>query len=181
MRSVCTIIVAVVLLAVSPVFAAEKATVVGVGFPAGTPAITPETINVGFLATGVLAGQTDPEHVVPCFNCVSGPDIQTLLIALPLGAVFSGSSTTIIVTGDDLFYGGLASFSFSIKANPTVAPIMTESVEADVTPGIWLAQFPITAPAPGYYILEGQIATGEGLKQVTSVSSHILIGAAPAN
>jgi len=181
MRSICTIVVAVFLLGVGPLLAADSASVIGVPHSIGSPAIAPDLVNVGFIATGVLAGQTDPEGIVPCFNCVGGPDIQTLLIALPLGAIFEGSSTTIIVTGDDLFYGGLASFSFSIKANPTVAPILTGSVSGDVTPGIWLAQFPITAPASGYYLLEGDIATGENLSHHTTVSTHLLIGAPATN
>ncbi len=181
MRSVCTIVLAVFLLSLGPLLAADHATVIGVPHSPNIPAMTPETLNVGFIATGVLAGLTDPDLIVPCFNCVHGPDIQTLLIALPLGAVFEGSSITIIVTGDDLFYGGTASFTFNIKANPSVAPIMTGSVSGTFEPGIWMAQFPITAPAPGYYILEGVIATGEGLKQTTRVTSHLLIGAAPSS
>jgi hypothetical protein len=104
-----------------------------------------------------------------------------LLIADPLGAVFEGSSITIVVLGDDLFYGGDAEFSFSIKANPTVAPILTESVSGTVSPSIWYAEFPITAPASGYYILEGDIATGENLSHHSTVSTHLLIGAPAAN
>jgi hypothetical protein len=181
MRSVCTIVVAVFLLGVGPLLAANNATIVGLPHSTNAPAVAPDSVNVGFLTTSVLAGITDPQGIVPCFNCVSGPDIQTLLIALPLGAVFEGSSITIMVTGDDLFYGGNAAFTYSIKANPTVAPILTGTVSGTVSPGIWFAQFPITAPATGYYILEGDIATGQGLKQHSMVSAHLLIGAAPAN
>jgi hypothetical protein len=128
-----------------------------------------------------MVGQTDPEAIVPCFNCVSGPDIQTLLIALPLGAIAEGESVTVLLTGDDLFYGGDAAFTYAIKANPTVAPVMTGSVAGSVFPGIWFAQFPITAPAPGHYVLEGDIATGENLSHHTSVSANIIIGAPQAN
>ena len=178
MRKVVTIAVAVLLLGLVPLLAANDAKIIGVphSTPPGTN-IEPATVNVGFLATSVLIGQTDPEGVVPCFNCVFGPDIQTLLIALPLGAVRSGSSVTVMVLGDDLFYGGNASFTYSIKANPTVAPISTGSVSGTVSPGIWFAEFPISAPAPGWYVLEGDIATGQGLKQHTTVSTHVLIGA----
>ena len=105
MRTICTITVAVVLLSLSPLLAASNASLVGVPRP-NAPAATPGTVSEGFLATAVLAGGTDPEGVVPCFNCVSGPDIQTLLIALPLAAVYSAQPITILLTGDDLFYGG---------------------------------------------------------------------------
>ena len=176
MRTICTITVAVLLLGLSPLLAASNASLVGV--PRTAPAAIPDTVSLGFLATAVLAGGTDPQGVVPCFNCVSGPDIQTLLIALPLAAVYSNQPITIMVTGDDLFYGGNAAFTYSIKANPTVAPVMTGTVSGTVSPGIWFAEFPINAPAPGMYILQGDIATGQNLQQHTTVSTHIVIGAA---
>jgi hypothetical protein len=177
MRTICTITIAVVLLSLSPLLAASNASLVGVPRP-NAPAATPGTVSEGFLATAVLAGGTDPEGVVPCFNCVSGPDIQTLLIALPLGAVYSAQPITVVITGDDLFYGGNASFTYSIKANATVAPVLTGSVSGTVSPGIWFAQFPIDAPAPGMYLLVGDIATGQNLQQHTTVSTHIIVGAA---
>lgn len=180
MRTISTI-VAVVLLGLSPLLAANNAKVVGIPHPGNVPAVSPDSVNVGFMATAVLMGQTDPEGIVPCFNCVSGPDIQTLLIALPLAAVHSGEAITIMVNGDDLFYGGNAAFTYAIKANPTVAPVSTESVSGTVSPGIWYAEFPISAPAPGAYILEGDIATGENLSHHTTVSTHIIIGPAAAN
>jgi len=178
MRNVCTSTVAFVLLGVGPLLAANEAKIIGIPRSIPAPTAVPDSVNVGFLATSVLMGQTDPQGIVPCFNCVTGPDIQTLLIPIPLAAVNEGHTVTIILTGDDLFYGGTAAFTFSIKANPTVAPIMTQTVSGPVSPGIWFAQFPITAPAPGMYILEGDIATGEHLSQHTTVSTHIIIGAA---
>jgi hypothetical protein len=54
---------------------------------------------------------------------------------------------------------------------------MTGTVSGSVFPGIWYAEFPINAPAPGMYILEGDIATGQNLQQHTTVSTHIVIGA----
>lgn len=177
MRSVCKIISAVVLLSVGPLLAASNATIAGLPRPISVPKAVPDTVNEGFFATSVLAGVTDPEGVVPCFNCVSG-DIQTLLIALPLAAVFEGDSITIVVTGDDLFYGGTAAFSYAIRANPTGAPVMTGTVAGDVAPGIWFAHFPISAPAPGQYILEGVISTGENLTNQSVVSTKLIIGAA---
>ena len=176
MRSVCIITVAVVLLGLGPLLAADNPTLIGVPRPA--PATVPDTVNVGFLATAVLAGQTDPQGIVPCFDCVTGPDLQTLLIALPLAAVTEGGKVTIMVIGDDLFYGGTAAFTFNIRANPTVAPILTETYSVTVSPGIWLVYFPITAPAPGQYILQGEISTGESLHQHSQVSAPLLIGAA---
>jgi hypothetical protein len=176
MRSVCMSTVTVVLLGLSPLLAAGKATIVGLPRPVSMAGAAPDTSNQGFMATGVLMAITDPEGVVPCFNCVSGPDIQTLLISLPISAVSSGSSVTIMVLGDDLFYGGDANFTFSIKANPTVAPVLTGTVGGTVSPGIWFAQFPITAPAPGSYVLEGVISTGENMSKHTTVSANIIIG-----
>jgi hypothetical protein len=176
MRSFFISTAAIVLLCLSPLLAADKATLVGLPHPISVPDALPDTVNEGFIATSVLLGVTDPERLVPCFNCVNGPDIQTLLVALPLGAVFSGSAVTIVITGDDLFYGGDATFTFNIKANPTVAPVLTGIVGGTVSPGIYFAQFPITAPAPGAYILEGVISTGENLSKQTTVSTHIIIG-----
>jgi hypothetical protein len=181
MRNVCTIALAALVLGVGTLSAANSAKITGIPHTITTPGVTPATVNVGFLASAVLVGTTDPEGVVPCFNCVSGPDIQTLLVAVPLSAVFEGSSITIMVIGDDLFYGGNASFTYSIKANPTVAPVSTGTVAGTVSPGVWFAQFPIAAPAAGYYVLEGDIATGEGLKNHTKVTSHLLIGAGTGN
>ena len=176
MRSVCINTVVVILMSVGTLSAADNPTIIGV--PRPSPAAVSDTVNVGFLATAVLAGQTDPAGVVPCFDCVSGPDLQTLLIALPLAAVTEGGKVTIMVCGDNLFYGGEASFTFNIKANPTVAPIMTGTVSGLVTPGVYFAQFPITAPAHGNYILEGIISTGANLHQHTQVTAPLLIGAA---
>jgi hypothetical protein len=178
MRSVCISTIAVAFLGLSPLLAANNASIIGVPRPASVPNVAPNTVSEGFIATSVLAGFTDPEGIVPCFNCVNGPDIQTLLIALPLGAVNSGGTVTIVVTGDDLFYGGTASFTYNIKANPTVAPVSTGTVSGTVAPGIWYAKFPITAPAPGQYVLEGIISVGENQTQQTKVSATLLIGAA---
>lgn len=175
MRRACLITIAIALLGIAPLLAAN-ATIVGVPHSGSVPSAVPGTVSEGFLATAVIAGITDPEEIVPCFNCVSGPDIQTVLIALPLGAVYSGQNITVVVFGDNLFYGGNAAFTYSIKANPTVAPVSTGTVGGNVYPGIWLAQFPITAPAPGAYILEGEISTGQNFSQHTKVSSHIIIG-----
>ena len=178
MRSVCIITVAVVLLGLGPLLAADNPTLIGVPRPA--PATVPDTVNVGFLTTAVLAGQTDPQvpPIVPCFDCVTGPDLQTLLIALPLAAVTEGGKVTIMVIGDDLFYGGNASFTFNITANPSVAPVLTGTVSGTISPGIWFAEFPITAPAHGNYILEGIVSTGQNLHQHSRVTAPLLIGAA---
>jgi hypothetical protein len=178
MRKGCIITVAVLLLGIVPLLAANNATIVGVPHTITVPGVTSQTVSEGFLATSVLLGITDPEGIVPCFNCVSGPDIQTLLIALPLAAVTEGQSVSIVLTGDDLFYGGNADFTFNIKANPTVAPVLTGSVSGEVSPGIWYAKFPISAPAPGEYLLEGTISTGENLSQHTTVMTRIIIGKA---
>jgi hypothetical protein len=161
-----------------PLSAANKATIVGVPHSVTVPEATPGTVSEGFLTSGVLMAKTDPEGVVPCFNCVSGPDIETLLLGVPINAIPSGSSVTIVVLGDDLFYGGNATFSYSIKANPTVAPVSSGSVVGDVSPGSWFAEFPITAPAHGMYVLTGTISVGETQGQSSSVSSTIIIGAA---
>ena len=178
MRSVCISTVAVVLLGLGPLLAADNPTLIGIPRPA--PATVPDTVNVGFLTTAVLAGQTDPQvpPIVPCFDCVTGPDLQTLLIALPLGAVTEGGKVTIIVTGDDLFYGGNASFTFNIRANPSVAPVLTGTVSGTISPNIYFAEFPITAPAHGDYILEGIVSTGQNLHQHSRVTAPLLIGAA---
>jgi len=176
MRSVFTNTVAVLCLGLSPLLAASPS-IIGVPRPVGSHPKAPDTASAGFIATAVLAGESDPELVVPCFLCVSGADIETIGFALPQAAVPESAAITISITGDDLFYGGDASFTYSIKANPTVAPVSSESVSGTVSPGIWLAQFPITAPAAGHYILEGDIATGEGLSHHTTVTATLIVGA----
>ncbi|HUE20566.1 MAG TPA: hypothetical protein VMQ86_02730 [Bryobacteraceae bacterium] len=174
MRNVCTSTVAVFLLGLCPLLAANKASLISLPHPASAP----DSVSDGFLTTAVMTADTDPEGILPCFNCVSGPDIQTLLIALPLGAVTSGHAITIMVTGDNLNYNANASFTFNIKPNAMAAPILTESVSGDVYPGIWIAQFPVTAPAPGTYIVEGVISTGANLSQQTKVVGPLVVGAA---
>src|ERR1017187_1390394 len=72
MRSVCISTVAVVLLGVGPLLAANNATLIGLPRPISVPNTVPDTVNEGFLATSVLAGVTDPQGIVPCFNCVTG-------------------------------------------------------------------------------------------------------------
>jgi hypothetical protein len=177
MRNVFTNTVAVLCLGLSPLLAASSAKLTSFPRPVTSHPATPNTASEGFIATAVLAGETDPEDIVPCFICVTGADIETIGFALPLAAVPEGAAITISVTGDDLFYGGDASFSYSIKANPSVAPVSTGSVSGTVSPSIWLAQFPITAPAAGHYILQGDIATGEGLSHHTTVTASLIVGA----
>lgn len=176
MRKVCMSTAAVLLLGMGPLLAANNASLIGIPHAAVQPNATPDTVSVGFVATGVLVGITDPEGIVPCFNCVSGPDIQTLLMAVPLGAVFSGKNVTIMVLGDDLFYGGNAIFTYSIKTSPTSAPVMSGSVGGQVSPGSWFAEFPITAPAAGMYILEGEISVGQGFGQHTKITAPLIVG-----
>lgn len=178
MRSVCLITAAVLLMGFGPLSAANKASIVGLPHSITNPDATPGTMSVGFLATGVLMTRTDPEGIVPCFNCVSGVDIETLLLGVPINAIQSGASVTIIVLGDDLFYGGNATFSYSIKPNPTAAPVSSGSVGGDVSPGSWFAQFPISAPAPGEYVLEGTISVGQTQGQSVSSTTKLIIGRA---
>src|ERR1039457_7050845 len=78
-------------------------------------------------------------------------DTETITRSTDQAAVTEGGKVTIMVIGDDLFYGGNASFTFNITANPSVAPVLTGTVSGTISPGIWFADFPITAPAHGNY------------------------------
>jgi len=173
MRKVCTIAVAVLSLGLGSMLAAENASIMSTPRPAGAPT----GANVPFITTSVTTEFTDPEGVVPCFNCVTGPDIQTLLLGLPLGAVTTGSSISIIITGDDLFYSGNAAFSYTITTSPSAPPVSTGTVFGGVYPSIWWAKFPITAPAPGLYMVEGVITTADP-NYTTKVTAPLLVGAA---
>jgi len=92
-------------------------------------------------------------------------------IAAPLAAAQSGTLLTIIVTGDDLSYNGQARFEYSLDSGGKT--VMTDSVTGPVYPAIWLAVFPITAPAPGQYVLQGAIRRGQNTTSV--VIAHLVV------
>src|ERR1039457_7032923 len=94
MRTICISTVAVVLLGVGPLLAANNATLIGLPRPSSVPNTVPDRVHARFLATSVWAGATAPPGIVPWFNCVTGPDIHTLLLALPFSAVFQGQAVT---------------------------------------------------------------------------------------
>jgi len=173
MRKVCTIAVAVLSLGLGSMLAAENGTIMSTPRPASAPA----GASVPFIVTSVTTEFTDPEGIIPCFNCVTGPDIQSLLLGLPLGAVTSGASVSIIITGDDLFYSGNAAFTYNILTSPSAPPVSTGTVFGGVFPSIWWAKFPITAPAPGLYMVEGIITTADP-SQTTKITAPLLVGAA---
>ena len=170
MRSVCISTVAVVLLGLGPLLAADSARVISVPHPGSVP----KSETLGFFATNVMTGFQDRAGVVPCFECVSGSDTVTMGVAAPVAAVESGSPLTIVLTGDDLSYEGNGSFQFNLISGGTT--VMTGSTGTiSVYPSIWLAQFPINAPAPGRYVLEGIIWTGASLTTKTVVIGQLIV------
>jgi hypothetical protein len=174
MRKVCTIAVAVLSLSLGSMFAAGNSNFGSTPRPAGAPTGS----NVPFIATSVTTQFTDPEGILPCFNCVTGPDIQTLLMGLPLAAVTTGAPVTIVITADDLYYTGNIAVSYTIMANPATAPVSTGTYFIECAfPSIWWIKFPISAPAPGLYMVEATITTANPTF-TTKVTAPLLVGAA---
>jgi len=169
MRSICVSAVAIVVLSLGPLLAADSASLKS--FP--HPAAVSKSETLGFFATMVTAGFQDYAVPLPCFNCVAGASVVTVGLAAPLGAVDSGTALTISLSGDNLSYDGQASFQYNLVSGGTT--VMTGSVAAPVTPGIWLAQFPINAPAPGRYLLQGIIWTGANLTTKTVIISQLMV------
>ena len=154
--------------------AADNARIVSVPNPGSTPNAPnagTDSKDTGFITSGVLVGKQDPANIIPCFGCVSGVDIETLLIAVPLSAIQAGAPLTITVIGDNIFYAGNAAFTYAFL-DPTGAVVMSGTVAGPVYPSIWMANFNVNAPPAGVYTLEGDIATGENYKNHSSVTAQ---------
>lgn len=161
MRKMIIVAVAVVLLGIVPLLAADSPTVLAIN----SPDTVPETLNLGFFTNIVTIGHQEP-GVLPCFNCVNGAGQTNLGLAVPLTVVHQGTAQNITVTGQNVSYDGPCTFSYSIRATIDSPPIQSGSVSGSCYPAIWLAYFPMTVPnAPGRYILQGEIDT-RGAKSV---------------
>ncbi|MFN7992625.1 MAG: hypothetical protein U0Q18_03445 [Bryobacteraceae bacterium] len=170
MRKVYLVVAAAAVLGVMPLLGADS----GILRSIPNPDTVPFTESLGMFASTVTMGHQDP--ALPCFNCVQGAAQINLGLAVPLGVVRAGTSQVVVVTGDDVSYSGPCTFSYSIQATPTSAPIQTGSVSGSCSPSIWLAYFPMTVPsATGRYVLQGQIQTRASK---TTVYSPLVIAAA---
>ena len=168
MRTVCIFTVAVAL-GLSPLLAADSASLQATPRPGSIPS----TGGLGFFATSIMVGLQDPAEIVPCWNCAAGAGILNVGIAAPLAVVESGSALTILLTSDNLSYWGQGSFTYSLVSGGKA--VLTDSVAGPVYPAIWLAVFPINAPAPGRYILEGVVRTGPGFATKTVVLGQLIV------
>jgi hypothetical protein len=162
MRSVFIFTVAVVLLSLSPLMAADSASLLAIPRPGSLPS----TENLGFFATSITAGYQDPTGILPCWNCVPGAGTANVGMAAPLVGVESGSRLTIIMTGDDLSDSGQARFEVSLNSGGKT--VWTDSVTGPVYPAIWLSVFSLTAPAAGRYEVQGAIRTGKTSSSVVT-------------
>jgi hypothetical protein len=166
MRSVSILTIPVLLLGIGSLSAADSATLTAIPRPS-----VPSTETMTILATSITAGLQDPASVVPCWTCVPGAGTANIGIAAPMAAVASGSELMIIMTSDDLSFNGLARFEYTLDAGGKT--VMTDSVTGPVYPAIWLAVFPIVAPAPGLYILQGAIHISKTLD--TNVIGQLIV------
>ena len=161
MRNVCMIVVAVVLLAITPLLAVDSS---AVSVP--RPAVRAQAGLPDFIANSITVGPTDPNSGnggVPCFNCVPGSAITNLGIAAPESVIQAGTAVTFVVSGDDPAYSGDCSFAYALSTSLSGPPVQQGSVPTSCYPAIWIGFFPVTAPAtPGRYFLKGSIYTGSG-------------------
>jgi hypothetical protein len=173
MRSFCISTLAVVLLGLGPLLAADSPKITAIAQPLNLPA----SANLGFFATSVMTGQQDPDAVLPCFDCVTGEDIGSLGVAIPHAAVTTGSALTIVLTGDDISYDGDCSFTVSLISGGVTA--WTSTASGSCYPAVWLAEFPVTSTAlsVGHYELMGVINTGHNLTDKTVVISQLYVAA----
>ena len=104
---------------------------------------------------------------------VAGAGTANIGIAAPIAAIESGSALNILMTGDDMNYYGQARFEYSLTSGGTT--VMADSVSGPAYPGIWLAVFPVTAPAPGRYLLQGAIRSGQTLATSSVVTGQLII------
>jgi hypothetical protein len=172
MQKACVVAVAVVLLGMAPLLAADSATVVSI--PRPDIAAQPGLPN--FVASSITVGQTDPFQAVPCFNCVPGAGVVTLGLSAPRSVVTTGSVLTFALTGEDLGYSGGCTFTYSLSTSLTGPPVQSGSVPYLCYPAIWVASFPTTAPStPGRYVLKGAIYTESGTAKSVVTSTLIVI------
>jgi len=171
MRKLIIVAVAGAVLGISPLLAADSATVLSVPSTVNVPA----TLNLGFFANIITVGHQET-NVLPCFNCVNGASQTNLGLAVPLSVVRAGTAQTFTVTGHNVSFDGPCTFSYSIRVDRKTPPIQTSSVSGSCYPAIWLAYFPTTIPnAPGRYLLQGEIQAG-GSKSI--VETGLVITAA---
>jgi len=151
--------VAVMLLGISPLLAADHA--VAVSIPRA--AVPAQAGLPDFIASSITVGPTDPNQAVPCFNCISGSGVSTLGIAAPASVVTAGGQVTFVITGDNVQYTGACTFAYALSTSLSGPPVQQGTVPTGCYPAIWAAWFPTTAPSvPGRYFLKGTIYTGSG-------------------
>jgi hypothetical protein len=169
MRKLYVVALAVVLLGITPIFAASD----GASLQAVPRPFVPTTGTApGILINTITIGESD-QPPMPCWNCVSGATVTNLGIAAPMSVVPGGSSMTVTVTFDNLSYTGTAKFAYAIRSSLTATPIQAAALSADVYPGLWWGRFIITVPSmPDGYLLQGSVTYGSA---VTSINVPLII------
>jgi|SRR5580692_2205153 hypothetical protein len=169
MRKLYVVALAVVLLGITPIFAASD----GASLQAVPRPFVPATGTLpGVLMTTITIGESD-QPPLPGWNLVNTADVTNLSIAGPMSLVQGGSSLTVTLTWDDLAYTGPAQFAYAIRSTLTAAPIQAAALSADIYPGLWWGRFIINVPSmPNGYLLQGSVTYGSA---VTSINTPLII------
>src|SRR5579871_600286 len=117
MRKFCVIALALMLLGIAPLAAADHPSLIAI------PRIVPSAggNNGGALVTAVVMTQVDPQFNsflpggVPCFNCVTSGLMTTVGLGIPLTWASAGSSMAIELIVDVNTYSGVGNFIYSIR------------------------------------------------------------------
>jgi len=167
MQKVYVVALAVALLGIAPIFAADASLQ---SIPRPFVPIT-ETTPALLLTTTTIGASDQPP--LPCWNCVTGASVVSLGIAEPLSVVTGGDSMTVTLTWDDLSYSGKAQFAYAIRSTLTAPPIQAAALSADIYPSGWWGRFIITVPSvPGAYFLQGSV-TWDGVS--ANISAPLII------
>ena len=177
MRKFCVIAIALMLLGIAPLVAANHPTVIAI------PRIVPQTggNNGGALASTVVLAEIDPNFNgfqtggVPCFNCVPSGLSTTVGLGVPLSWASAGSAMAIELMVDINTFSGTGNFIYSIRkgGNDQNGQVVAHgNVAASVYPANWMAYFPdIVMPPAGRYTINGIFDAGGA---VTAVSAPLV-------
>lgn len=179
MRNIYVVAIALVLLGLTPLVAADHPTVVSV--PRSIPATGGS--NGGAQATMVVLTDIDPNFNsflpggVPCFNCVTSGLSSTVGLGIPFTWATAGSSMAIELMVDVATFSGTGQFAYSIRqgSRDMKGPVVSHgSINASVYPANWMAYFPsIVMPPAGTYTMDGMFVAGTS-SAATVVSAPLI-------